>query len=303
MPRKPSARPKSPAIVLEGGAMRGIFTAGVVDVLLENRLDGFSEVWGTSAGAINSVSFKSRQLGRQMRGWLAFRDDRRMMSLFSLARTGNIVGNDFLYYEVQSDIDPFDSEAFEGNPMRMWACASDVVFGQPAYLEVAHLPEDMPKVIASASMPLLSSMVEIDGHLYLDGGGTDSVPVEVALGLEGARRPEDAGPAPERALVVLTRPRDYVRPALSATRTAAYRRRYDQYPYYLEALLSRPERYNAQHERILELEREGRVVVIAPAETLAVGLPETSGERLLRAYLAGRSQAEASLDAIRELLS
>ena len=138
------------ALVLEGGSFRGIFTAGVLDVLLEHGIVDFTGVWGTSAGAINAVSFKSRQIGRAMRVMLAFRDDRRFMSFWSLATTGNIAGSEFMYEEIQNHLDPCDCDTFNANPMQMYAVASDVTFGTPAYLHVQSLPKDIWKVQESA---------------------------------------------------------------------------------------------------------------------------------------------------------
>ena len=203
------------ALVLEGGGYRGIFTAGILDVLMENGFtDEFSSVWGTSAGAMNAVSFKSRQIGRTMRIMLAFRDDRRFMSFMSLVRTGNLTGGDFVYEEVQNKLDPCDNATFNDNPLEMYAVASDVVFGTAAYLPVRTVPDDVPCVRASASLPLVSQMVEIDGHRYLDGGTTDSIPFEAALGLESApaELPEGYTPA-DRALVIATQDRGYLKDA------------------------------------------------------------------------------------------
>ena len=108
MPDDDGDQTNVPALVLEGGGFRGLFTAGVLDVLQERGLYGFSSVWGVSAGAINASNFRSRQIGRTMRDMLAFRDDKRFMSLWSLATTGNMAGVDFMYDEVQNHIDPCD---------------------------------------------------------------------------------------------------------------------------------------------------------------------------------------------------
>ena len=124
-----------------------------LDVLREKGVTNFESVWGTSAGAINSVSFKSKQIGRAMRIMLAFRDDPRFMSFRSLVTTGNIAGGEFMYKEIQNHLDPCDNEAFNSNPMQMYAVASDVTFGTPAYLHVKSLPDDIKMVQASASMP------------------------------------------------------------------------------------------------------------------------------------------------------
>ncbi|MDM8270712.1 patatin-like phospholipase family protein [Thermophilibacter provencensis] len=282
-----------PALVLEGGGFRGMFTAGVLDVLQERGLTGFSSIWGVSAGAINGSNFRSRQIGRTMRDILAFRDDRRFMSLWSFATTGDIAGADFMYGEVQDRLDPCDIETFNESETPFYAVVSDVTFGTPDYLPVRSYPEDLVKVRASASLPTVSRVVEIDGHRYLDGGTTDSIPFETAMGLPGAREVEGHIPA-ERALVVLTRDRDYVRGDGSEA-IALKSHRYDAYPYYLEALRTRGERYNAQREHLWELEREGRCLVIAPEGPVTVGSSTRDGESLLTLYVAGRRQAEARL--------
>ena len=289
------------ALVLEGGGYRGVFTAGVLDVLMEKGLTGFDSVWGTSAGALNAVTFRARQIGRYIRVVLAFRDDSRMMSVMSLAKTGSIAGNDFLYHEVQERLDPLDVETFNSGSTPVWACATDVTFGTPAYLPIRRMPDDMDKIIASASLPMLSEIVEVDGRRCLDGGTADSVPVEVALGLEGFARPEGAGDPASHALVVLTQPRDYRKESAGALMPVA-RRQYSNKPYYLEALETRPERYNAQRERIFSLEKQGRVTVVAPPESLGIPTTGGSGEVLLHAYLMGRSEAEKSLSQIEKLL-
>lgn len=292
----------APALVLEGGGFRGMFTAGVLDVLQEHGIYGFSGIWGVSAGAINAANFRSRQIGRTMRDILAFRDDRRFMSLWSFVKTGDVAGADFMYDEVQYRLDPCDEKTFNESETPFWAVVSDVTFGTAAYLPVTCFPENLVCVQASASLPLVSRIVEIDGHRYLDGGTTDSVPYAAALGLPGA--PEVAGrPDATRALVVLTRDRSYEREQAGSSEQLALRsHRYDAYPYYLEALSTRAERYNKQRERLWELEREGTCLVIAPEEPVKVGSSTRDGETLLGLYVAGRRQAQARLEEIRSFV-
>lgn len=290
-----------PALVLEGGGFRGIFTAGVLDVLQENSIYGFDSVWGVSAGSIAATSYKSRQIGRSMRVILAFRDDKRFMSLWSFARTGNIAGADFLYDEVQNKLDPCDNETFNANPLRMYAVATDSTFGTAAYLPCEHFPEDVIKVRASASLPMVSNKVEIAGHRYLDGGTADSFPFAVALGLEGSPKVEGHIPA-RKALVVLTRERTFVK--TDATERMYLRsHRYDGYPYYTDALASRAKRYNAERERLFALEEEGRVLVVLPPKPVEVGNTGASGAALLDLYLQGRTAATERLDDIRAFLA
>lgn len=289
-----------PALVLEGGGFRGMFTAGVLDVLMERGLTDFSSLWGVSAGAMNALSFKSGQIGRTMRVMLTFRDDKRFMSLLSLAKTGDIADGEFVYDKVQNHLDPCDNDAFEANPIPMWAVASDVTFGTPAYLPVVHLPKDALKVRASASLPGVSNIVEIDGHRYLDGGTTDAIPYAAAMGLEGSRPVQGHTPA-NRALVILTQDRGYEK--TNSTEAMIIRsRRYDNFPYYVEALETRHARYNACREKLWELEHEGKCLVIAPEKPVTVKTAEHEGAPLLDLYLQGRRQAEARLAEIDEFL-
>lgn len=285
------------ALVLEGGGFRGIFTAGALDVLQEHGIYGFSSVWGVSAGAINAVSFKSRQIGRSMRIILAFRDDKRFMSLWSWATTGNITGADFLYDEVQNHIDPCDNETFNANPLKMFAVVTDTIFGTASYLPCDEFPRDVDKVRASASLPMVSNRVEIDGHLYLDGGTADSIPYAVALGIDDAPQVADYAPT-DRAVVVLTRERGFVK--TDATEQIYLRsRRYDGYDYYTDALASRADRYNASRKRLFELEEQGKLLVLEPPKPVEVGNTGATGEKLLELYLQGRTAALQKLDQLR----
>lgn len=282
------------ALVLEGGGYRGVFTAGVLDVLMEHGMYGFSSVWGVSAGALAATSYVSKQIGRTIRIMLSFRDDRRLMSFFSLATTGNIAGGDFLYHTVQEELDPCDVDTFNSNPMRMFAVASDVVFGTPRYFEIESLPADVEKIRASSSLPLVSTAVEVDGHRYLDGGTTDSVPVEAALSMGSLSGLEDYEAA-DRAVVVLTRQRDYVK-SKQLERLARMSRRYAEYPLYLDALGTRARRYMEQREHIWKLEQEGRVLVLAPDDPIKMSTTEHEGWPMLELYLKGRKKAEQLFD-------
>lgn len=291
------------ALVLEGGGFRGMFTAGVLDVLQEHKIYDFSAVFGVSAGAINATSFMSKQIGRSMRIMLAFRDDRRFMSLWSLATTGNLAGGEFMYDEIQNRLDPSDNEVFNNNPTRMFAVATDVVFGTPSYLECKHFPDDIVKVQASASLPLVSKLVEFDGHRYLDGGTADSIPYEVALGLEGAPQLEGYRPA-DKALVVVTQDHGYIKTNTNE-QMAVRSHRYDGYPYYLECLESRPERYNKTRKRLFALAEapSSPVLLIEPSKSVEVATNEHDGGKLLDLYLQGRKAATDKLDEIRAFIS
>lgn len=278
------------AIVLEGGSFRGQFTAGVLDVLMENGVEA-AACYGTSAGALNGINYKSRQIGRVNRVNLAFCNDPRYMGAQSLLTTGSMVGYDFMLNDVQDRLDPFDNEAYLDNPMEMYACVTDVMFGTAAYLPVRNATLDIDSVRASTSLPLVTQPVEIGGHLYLDGGTADSVPVEHAL--------EDAGF--DRAIVVLTQDRDYMKGPYGLM--GAAQATYAAYPYLLDAMETRHERYNEQREHIWEYEREGRALVLAPPRPVEVAHVEHDTAKLLDLYIQGRQEAQARLDKIKAFVA
>ncbi|OUP10922.1 patatin family protein [Collinsella sp. An2] len=274
------------ALILEGGSFRCQFSAGVTDVMLEHGLN-FDACYGVSAGALTGLSFKSRQIGRVNRVNLTFCGDSRYMGAEAVATSGSLVGYDFMLNDVQDRLDPFDNDTFTANPLRLFATATDIVFGTPDYLEVKNATLDIDAVRASTSMPLVTPPVEIDGHFYLDGGVADSVPVEHVL--------EDEGYG--RAIVVLTQDRSYQKGPYELM--GAARARYAKYPYLLDALESRHERYNEQREHIWEYERAGRIMVIAPPRPVEVGHMERDREKLLALYIQGRQEMVRALDGVR----
>lgn len=278
------------AIVLEGGSFRGQFTCGVIDVLLENGVEGIAACYGVSAGALNGLNYKARQIGRGCRVNLAFCNDGRYVGAKSLATTGSIVGYDFLLNDVQDKIDPFDNRAFLENPMRLFVTVTDVVFGTAGYLEVRDPVLDIDYVRASTSLPLVTPMVKVDGNRYVDGGVADSVPVEHVL--------EEAGF--DRAIVVLTQDRGYVKKPYEFTPAA--RAAYAEYPYLLQALETRHERYNEQRAHIWAYENEGRALVVAPQKPVEVGHVEHDPAKLLNLYIQGRQEAARLLPKIREFI-
>ena len=274
------------AMVLEGGSFRCQFTAGVLDVFMENGVET-AACYGVSAGALCGLSYKSRQIGRVNRVNLAFCNDSRYMGAKSFATSGSVVGYDFLLNDIQDRLDPFDNEAFESNPMSLYAVATDVVFGTPAYLPVQNAVLDVDALRATTSLPLVTQPVEMGDAIYLDGGVADSVPVEHAL--------EDAGF--DRAVVVLTRDRSYKKGPYEFL--AAAHARYAAYPYLLEALENRHERYNEQREHIWEYERQGRALVIAPPRPVEIGHIEHDLAKLLDLYIQGREEGKRRLDEVR----
>lgn len=274
------------AIILEGGSFRGVFTAGVLDVFMEHGLE-FDACYGVSAGALCGMSLKSRQIGRTCRINLAFCDDSRYIGAKAAVSEHSVIGYDFLLGEVQDRLDPLDNDAYLANPMPLYVAVTDMLFGTADFLEVRNPELDIAYVQASTSLPLLTQPVEIDGRLFMDGGLADSVPVEHVL--------EQAGY--DRAVVVLTRERGFQKQPYAFM--AAARRAYADYPYFLEALATRHERYNEQREHIWAYEDEGRALVLAPEKPVEVDQIERNAPKLLDLYLQGRRVATRQLDAVR----
>ncbi|MBQ8516028.1 MAG: patatin family protein [Akkermansia sp.] len=277
-------------LILEGGAMRGMFTAGVTDVMMEQGIE-FDGAVGVSAGAAFGCNYKSRQIGRALRYNKRFCNDRRYCGLSSLLRTGNIYNTDFAYREVPLNIDVFDFAAYAANPMEFYMVCTDVETGRPVYHRYdGYHDHGFDWVRASASMPLVSRIVEIDGQKLLDGGISDAIPLRFfeQLGYE-------------RNIVILTQPADYRKKKTSAL--PLIRLMYRRYPALVEAMATRHEMYNATLEYLAQQEAAGDILVIRPAEPLPVSRVEKNPDKLQAAYDIGRATAAAQLESIRQFLS
>ena len=274
------------ALILEGGAMRGMFTSGVLDVLMDNGLS-FDGIAGISAGAVFGCNFKSGQNGRAIRYNKKYCGDPRYCSLRSLVLTGDLYGADFCYRELPEELDPFDREAFARNPMAFYAGATDVETGECVF----HLcadggREDMLWLQASASMPVVSRPVRIGEHSYLDGGISDAVPY---------RYMEELGY--DRNVIVLTQPKGYRKQPAAGLGMKLFLRRY---PKIMEAMARRHEMYNRQMEEIDSREENRTALVIRPPKSLNIGHMEKNPEELERVYRIGRREAEKRLPEIRQ---
>jgi len=266
-------------LILEGGAMRGMFSCGVIDVLLERGV-AFDGAAGISAGAVFGCNYKSRQPGRAIRYNKRYSRDPRYCSLRSLIATGDLYGADFCYRLLPDELDPFDRAAFAANPMEFWIGATDVDTGRPVY----HLCTDggaldMLWLRASASMPVVSRPVAAEGLRLLDGGVSDAVPFAwmEARGYD-------------RNLIVLTQPKGYRKQKCPPLVPALLRR----WPRLAGAVARRHEMYNPQMDDIDQ--REGgagpaRTLVVRPPEPLGIGRTERDPAQLDRVYRMGRGEA------------
>ena len=276
-------------LVMEGGAMRGMFTAGVCDVFLENGVE-FDGAIGVSAGATFGCNFKSRQVGRAIRYNKRFSHNWRYCSFRSFLFTGDLYGADFCYNVLPNKLDLFDYETYRSNPLKFYVVASDCRTGEPIYKELATCDEkDLTWMRASASMPLVSHVVKIDGYELLDGGMTDSIPLKAFKNL-----------GYEKNIVILTQPRDFVKKPSSSLKLMKVALR--KYPKLYEAMIHRHEVYNQEKDYVFGQEALGKCFVICPSEPLGISRTEKNPDELQRVYDLGRLAAQENLPKIWEFL-
>lgn len=273
-------------LVLEGGAMRGLFTAGIIDVMMEAGIEPDGLI-GVSAGAAFGCNYKSRQPGRAVRYNIRFARDRRYCSWWSWLTTGNLYNAEFGYHIIPTQLDLFDDKAFEENPMAFYAVCTDVETGTAYYKKLEksnQLTYDW--IRASASMPFASKIVELEGRKVLDGGVADSIPLEYF---------EKIGY--ERNVVILTQPEGFVKEhnRLMPLMRVVLR----HYPKMIEAMDTRHLMYNRELEYVRQAEQAGRCLVIRPDEKLPIGHISHDPEEMRRIYDIGREMGKRKLNEIK----
>ena len=269
--------------------MRGMFTAGVLDVLMENGLVTDGAI-GVSAGAVFGCNYKSHQIGRVIRYNTEYCNDKRYASFKNLVKTGNLYSEQFCYHEVPEKLDPFNEAAFAASPMDFFVVCTDVKTGEPIYHKCRKGDaEDVLWMEASASMPLAAKIVKIGHYGLLDGGVADSIPVRFfeSIGYK-------------RNLIILTQPKGYIKKKNKFL--PAIRARYFRYPAFVEAVADRHERYNETLSYISMLEQAGKDYVIRPPIPLEIGAMERDPAQLRRVYETGRAVAQIQVEKIRDFL-
>ena len=265
-------------IILEGGGMRGMFTCGVLDVLMEHGIE-FDALAGVSAGVLFGCNYKSRQPGRGLRYNLRFKNDKRYMSWQSLWKTGDYVNAEFSYHTLPEVLDPFDKESYKRNPMKFYVTCTDIVSGKPVYKRIDEIDGDaMEWFRASASMPIFARPVTIGNYILLDGGITDSIPLKFI---------QDEGV--EKNLVVLTQPLGYrKKPSKAIPLIKLFTRKY---PRVTELMRIRHVMYNKQLDYIEEQVLAGNTMVICPKQALGIGRIEQDEKKMRFVYEQGRNIA------------
>lgn len=275
---------------MEGGAMRGLFTAGVIDVMMENDFT-FDGAIGVSAGAVFGCNYKSHQIGRVLRYNTRFCKDPRYAGFRSLIKTGDLYGADFCYGEIPNKLDRFDTDTYQNSNMDFYVVCTDVKTGRPVYHNCKTGDEhDIKWMRASASMPMVSRIVEVDGYQLLDGGIADSIPI---------RKFQQLGY--DKNVIILTQPLDYVKQKNKMLPLMRVTMR--KYPKVIEAVARRHDVYNETTAYIRALEKQGKVLVIRPNQLLNIAQVVHDPKELNRVYQIGRAEALHRLEDIRKFLA
>lgn len=273
-------------LVLEGGAMRGLWSAGVTDVMMEHGIEPDGLI-GVSAGAAFGCNYKSRQIGRAIRYNTRFAKDSRYSGIRSLLRSGDYFNAEFGYHIVPKQYDVFDDDAFNQNPMEFIAVCTDVETGEAVYKSLNTIERDTYDWIrASASMPLLSKVVELEGKKLLDGGVADSIPLEFF---------EKKGY--DRNIVILTQPTGFQKSPnkLMPIIHLALRK----YPQMIKAMEQRHIMYNQQLDYVAKAEQQGHCLVIRPEEKIPIGHISHNPDEMRHVYEIGRSVGESYIERIK----
>lgn len=276
-------------LVLEGGAQRAIYTAGVLDVFLENNVK-FDGVIGVSAGAIHGCSFVSGQRRRSIEYTLKYAGDWRFMSLFSWITTGNMVGEKFCYHDLPEKLFPFNHAAFEKSKTKFYVTCSNMETGKAEYIYCPDMRKGIAYLRASASMPFVSRISEIDGKKFLDGGICDSIPL---------REFQKIGY--EHCVCVLTRNAGYIKKKNKLSFLAPYV--YKKYPAFARAIAERHIMYNRELADIENLRRAREVFVIRPSRYIKISHTEKNPDVLRNVYDLGRQDALDALPNLQRFLS
>lgn len=275
-------------LVLEGGGMKGLYTAGVLDFFLDKDIM-FSGVYGVSAGACSMCSYLSKQRGRARDINIDYLDSRYYCGVRSLVTSGDLFNVNMCYHLIPDYLHPYDYEAFEAYEGRAYSVATNIVTGRPEYFRIRDMKADMDKIRASASLPLVSRNVKIDGNYYLDGGLSDSIPLQKSV-MDGNRK----------NVVVMTKEVGYARKPSS--QMGLIKARYLKYPKVAELVAERHISYNEQVAYIERQQENGQAFVIRPQFSSDVGRVEKDADKLKALYQQGYDEAEACYEAMMEYL-
>ena len=276
------------ALILEGGAMRGLYSAGVLDVFMKNNIS-VDVIYGVSAGALFGLNYKSSQIGRAIRYNLKYAHEKNYMGLYSLITTGDVMNRDFCFNKLVYELDRLDFETYKNNPVEFYAVVTNLETGKPEYIKIDDADKDLEYFRASGSMPFVSKPVEVNGNLYLDGAVADAVPVKKAL--------EENY---DKIIVVLTRPMGFNRKKKSRL---PYKFFYGKFPNFVETANNSYKKYNETMDFVEKCEAENKIFVLRPSKLVKMQRVEKDTNKLQAIYDLGVSDCMKKLDDINEYLS
>lgn len=268
-------------LILEGGGMKGVYSSGVIDFFLDKGIE-FSSVYGVSAGACSMCSYLSKQRGRAFAVCVDYLDRKDYCSLWSLLATGDLFNVELNYHLVPERLNPYDYTTFNEYKGKAYSVATDIITGRPAYFRIRDMKQDIDKIRASASLPLVSRNVKIGSGLYLDGGLSDSIPIHKSV-MDGNRK----------NVVVMTKETGFVRKQAGRLMCLLTRLWYWRYPKVAELTEKRYLHYNEEIAYIERLQKSGKVFVIRPKKPSGVGRIEKDAGKLKKLYRQGYKDAEA----------
>lgn len=280
----------SVGLILEGGGTRGVYTAGVLDALMDNDIF-VGNVYGVSAGACNSLSYISRQRGRSFEIFYNYIRDPRYLGAGSYLKTGSVFGLDFIFNELSKELVPFDYFEFFKSHMRLTVGTTDCETGKPLYFTKEDLDESFIPVKASSSLPLVSPIVNFRGYKLLDGGISDPILIEKSI-----------ADGNEFNIIVLTQHKEYRKPQKTDFPEPVLRNKFKEYPNFVDTMIRRPDVYNRQKELCGELEKQGKAIVIQPPEPMPVGRYTRNLSKLKTVYEWGVADGNNALQKIKRFI-
>ncbi len=277
-------------LVLEGGGLRGLYTAGVLDTFLKNNIK-VDCIIGVSAGALFGVNYYSKQIGRALTYNKKYAKDLRYMSIPSLILTGNFINKRFAFYKMSNKLVPFDNKTYKKNCKNFFAVVTNVKTGEAEYMAIDDPLEQMEILRATSAIPLLSKMVKLGKNKYLDGGASDSIPIKAMEKLNY-----------DKVIVVETQPYNFVKEPVSKKQEKFLKMRYFKYPELLNTILTRHEKYNETKQYVKELENKGEIFVIRPSVSVKTDISNNNADRYQEVYDLGVSDTKEVLNDLKAYL-
>ena len=257
-------------LVLEGGGMRALFTAGVLDALLDIKELDIDGIVGVSAGALFGVNYVSGQKERAIRYNKKYARDKRYMGFYSWITTGNAVNEEFAFYEIPFKLDVFDQEKFKQSKIDFYVVMTNVESGKPEYVLIKDVFKQMEYLRATSALPFASKIIEINGKKYLDGGISDSIPIDYCEGL-----------GYDKIILVLTRPKNTHK---EDKLNFLYKLVYRKYPNLVKRLINMGKDYEVVLKKIEDLENKKKIFVIRPPKVLKIGRLEKNEDKIQNVY-------------------